>query len=170
MMSDIKAAFPAEPKHLDLRICDDAGDVVETHKATIRRFRTGDIPKILAAIAPINKELKALAETPDFDPTTLFFERAGDCLNFVCVTSGVPRDVLDKVEFEDTINLFTTVLEVNLDFFVKRVLPTLVGALRRLKDVWTVRSIAVPGLMDLKEAGPTASTTSSPPATGATSK
>lgn len=164
MSSEINTAFPAAPQVIDLRIVDATGEVKETRKITVKRFRTGDLPKIIKAMAPLQKELVGLAQKSEEDVTAIFFSKAEECMDFVAVVSGIDRAVLDDTDPEDAVNLFVTVLEVNLDFFAKRIVPAIVGALRRLKDAWTVRS----GAVAPKGTGVTSSTSSSPPDTGAT--
>lgn len=163
-MSDIQTAFPADSKTVVLHITD-ADNKESEFQVVVKRFKTGDIPKVLKALGPLNEGLKGLAaKDSNFDPTHLFLEKPDECLNFVAAVCKVSRSTLDQSEIDDAMDLFVTVLEVNLHFFVTKVLPTFVGALRRLRDAWIARY----GVLPESVAGAMQSISSSPPGTEAT--
>lgn len=163
-MTDMVTAFPAEERVVTLHITNSEG-VKSELPVTVRRFKTGQLPKILKSLGPISEGLKGLAaKDRNFDPTLIFVDKPEECMNFVAAACGVSRVTLDESDVDDAVELFTTVLEVNLPFFVKVVIPKFVGALKRLRDVWIARSDALLGSV----AGEMQSTSSSPADTAAT--
>lgn len=140
--TDISAVIP------ELKILVIAGvDVV------IRQIKIGQLPAVLRAVQPLAHMLK---QDGPLDLPNMFMLYADDCLTLLQALSGRPRDWVDVLEVDDAIKLFSALLEANLDFFVRRVLPLLPEVMGQLRG-------KVDQLSAL--AGPTASNASSATAT-----
>ncbi|MGZ7196665.1 hypothetical protein ACXWOC_10795, partial [Streptococcus pyogenes] len=57
-----------------------------------------------------------------------------ECLDLLAVLVDQPRDVINKLKIDDMMVLFGDCIKLNLDFFVRRVLPLFYGGLARLMD------------------------------------
>lgn len=127
--TDISAVIP-EYKTLTIA----GGEVV------IRQIKLGQIPAVLRAVQPITHMLK---QDQPLDLQSMFMLYAGDCLTLLQVLSGKPADWINALDIDDGIRLFTSLLEVNIDFFVLRILPLLpevMGQLRAKAEALTAQA------------------------------
>jgi hypothetical protein len=122
LTTDLTAVIPA-PKLLTI-----AGEDL-----AIRQIKVGALPAALLAVQPILSTL--MQREKPLDLPKMFIRSTDDCLNLLSVMSGKPRTWVDDLEIDDAIQLFTPLLEANLDFFVQRVLPQLPEVLVTLRKV-----------------------------------
>lgn len=101
----------------------------------IRQLKVGAVPTVLRAVQPIAGLLMNTETKVDF--TQMFMLHSDECLNLLSILCGEDRDWVDNLEIDEAITLFNALLEVNLDFFVRRVLPLLSGALEKLTNNMT---------------------------------
>ena len=99
----------------------------------VRTFKVGALPAVLLAVQPIAHML--MQKDKPLDLTSMFMLHADDCLNLLSALSGKPRVWVDGLEMDEAITLFSALFEVNLDFFVQRVLPLLPDVLEHLRTV-----------------------------------
>lgn len=160
MSQDTNVVFPHKGKTVVLTLTDEQGLSKEV-QVVVRRFRMKEVVGVLKALAPINGEIERVMKE-GVDPTVLFMRRPDDVLRFVAVCADMTEDQLNQASPDEVISLFSTVLEVNLDFFIQKVLPTLMGALTRLRDVWSVRNAVLPkpAANEAPPSGPTSSSAS----------
>jgi hypothetical protein len=111
-------AFPPTPQSLEI-----AG--VEL---PITPIRVGEIPALLAAVQPFAHRLG------DGDPDwlELLSDHGEALIKAVAVASRQPQDWVAALAMDDAIRLATTLFEVNADFFVQRVVPTIQHAAARI--------------------------------------
>lgn len=64
------------------------------------------------------------------DWKSLMFNHPADCLNLLAVLTNKSREEVDLLDPEQAIGLLLDVAELNLDFFVRTVLPRLSGGLK----------------------------------------
>jgi hypothetical protein len=116
-MSDFDA-FPPAPQSLAI-----AGIALE-----ITPIRVGEIPALLAAVRPFAHRLV------DGDPDWLaLLADHGDALiTAIAVASRRPQEWVSGLAMDDAIRLATALFEVNADFFVQRVVPTIQHAAARI--------------------------------------
>lgn len=117
---DLAAVIP-EPKSLSI-----AGEDV-----TITQIKIGRLPHVLRAVQPLTHMLK---QDGPFDLKAMFMLYADDCLTLLAALSGRERGWIDDLEIDDAIRLLAALLEINLDFFVQRVLPLLPDMLATMRD------------------------------------
>lgn len=122
-------------------------------EVAIRQIKTGQLPAVLRAVQPLSHMLK---QKGPFDLNGMFMLYTEDCLTLLQVLSGQSREWIDGLEIDDSIKLFSVLLEANLDFFVLRVLPLLPDAMAHLTGRLTQLTATI---------GPTASNPSSTPVT-----
>lgn len=114
-------------------------------RVTIKPFRFEQLPEIMRVTAPIfealktdmaaNKaQLKAMIETKDFTPVVSFIAKHTDEA-FAVINTFEPElsiEDLRTLTADHVADLFLTIVEVNLDFFIKRLTPTLLMNVSRL--------------------------------------
>ncbi len=116
-MSDFDA-FPPTPQSMEI-----AG--VEL---AITPIRVGEIPALLAAVRPFAHRL--VDGEPDW--LELLADHGEALITAIAVASRQPQDWVAVLEMDDAIRLATTLFEVNADFFVQRVVPTIQHAAARI--------------------------------------
>lgn len=108
-MNDLEQLINA-PQVLDI-----AGRRVEVSPLRVR-----ELPAFLAAVKPIAAELSAGVELVD-----LLADQAEAIIAAVAIGARVERAWLDELLPDDLVALAGAVLEVNADFFARRVLPAM---------------------------------------------
>jgi len=102
---------------------------------TIKPFRFGDLSKVFKAADPILGTLfTALSSgTTQFEAISKVMSEAGDnVVDLMIIGSKQPRSWVEDLDMEEGINLFISILEVNADFFVRKVLPGLNNRIEKL--------------------------------------
>lgn len=108
-------------------------DGVDT-EIKVQRIKVGRIPPIIKAAGGLLGYLTSDGYKLDY--FRLMALHADDCLNLLAALSEQPREVIDNLDVDDAARLFMDVIELNLDFFVRRVVPLLSEEMARLlKDV-----------------------------------
>lgn len=125
----------------------------------IRQINVGMLPAVLRAVQPL---AGLLTKREQVDIKNLFLLYADECLTLIAALSGQPRTWVDSLEIDQAIELFATLLEVNLDFFTQKVLPQLTGAMQKLTQSANANAALTAAL------GRTAFNSSSKPATATT--
>lgn len=114
-------------------------------KVSIKPFLFEQLPEIIEVTAPIFESLKvdlakrkedltAMAKTKDFSKVISFIAAHKDDA-YRIITAFEPdltTDMLKKMTGDHIAELFITIIEVNLDFFIKRLTPTLLRSLSQL--------------------------------------
>jgi len=111
-------AFPPTP--LTLEIAEIALEITP--------IRIGEIPALLAAVRPFAHRL--VDAEPDW--LELLADHGDALIKAAAVASRQPRDWVAALAMDDAIRLATTLFEVNADFFVQRVVPTIQHAAARI--------------------------------------
>lgn len=87
-------------------------------------IRLGEVPSLARILAPVAGKL-GQAE-PDW--LDLLGQHGGSLLSALAIASRKPREWIDGLAVDETIRLAAALLEVNTDFFVRRVLPAIEAA------------------------------------------
>lgn len=88
-----------------------------------------DLPAFLAAVEPIARELMA------GDVMAALAHHADALIQAVCIGARVEREWLDKQTADVLVELAAAVIEVNADFFARRVLPAVTQAAQALESL-----------------------------------
>ena len=102
-------------------------------------LRLGEIPGFARAIRPLASSLSA---SPDW--LALLDEHGEAVIEAVAIASRRPKDWLASLDLDDAVRLIEAVFEVNADFFIQRVLPSLTEAATRISQTLGPRN---PGAM-----------------------
>lgn len=96
---------------------------------TITPVTVRDLPAFLAAVEPIARELAA------GDLLGALSRQAEHVIAATAIGSGVEREWLNARTADDLITLASAVIEVNADFFVRRVIPAIEQAAAALNGL-----------------------------------
>jgi hypothetical protein len=107
---------------------------MESQSIEIAPVKVRDLPRFLKAIEPIAQELSA------GDIAGALMRHADAVIEATCVGAGVERAWLEEQTADVLAELAAKVLEVNADFFVRRVLPVVTAAADRLAQSAKVAS------------------------------
>ncbi|MHB0992684.1 MAG: DUF6631 family protein [Burkholderiales bacterium] len=119
MTDDLKVLFP-EGKTVD----------VSGESITLKPFTFGQLPKVMTMISPIVKQMNqsgvagattALATIESW--VDLFAAGGEGVISFMAWATGKPREWFDVLSMDEGVVLMQTIIEVNSDFFVRRILP-----------------------------------------------
>lgn len=129
-MNDMEVLFP-----------EGKGVTVAGETLTVTPFKFGQLSKVTHLLAPIVRNLTAcglvridtdgqktsMAIAADWPlrMVELMGEGGEDLLQLIAYAVGKPRAWLDTIEADQGIELGRAVVEVNADFFAKRILPML---------------------------------------------
>lgn len=106
---------------------------VKTEEIIIKPFGFGKFPKVLALM----KTFKDPA--PGTDITTvsighLLADNAESVMELIVLATGKPRAYFDDMEMDEGVDVIAAILEVNADFFVKRLQPKTMQAIQQLQN------------------------------------
>lgn len=105
----------------------------------VRQIKVGQLPKAMRIAHPFYEQLKSLKDqalkaekegkpfTYGMDFYKLVMENAEPILEMVALLTNKDRAWVDDLEVDELVALFSAIVEVNLDFFIQRVLPSLSG-------------------------------------------
>lgn len=129
-MSDMDVLYP-----------EGKGVMVNGDTVTVMPFKFGQLAKVTNLLAPIVRNLTAsglvrldtdggsvsmsIAADWPLRIVELMGEGGEEMLQLIAFSVGKPRAWLDTIESDEGIELGKAVVEVNADFFAKRILPTL---------------------------------------------
>lgn len=116
---------------------------------SITPLRIGELPAFTRALAPVVSQLKGSG----IDWLVLFGLHGEAMLTALGVASRKPREWIEQLAADEAILLAATIIEVNSDFFARRVLPKVEAAMTKLPAATA-------------PAGSTSPSASSPTATG----
>lgn len=127
MSTDLNKMFPL-PVHVTVR-CDDTEQEV-----VVRQLKVGQISQAMKIVSKLSFLFDSYVKGDfKFDPRLIFVEHTDDCLDLVAICAGVERSFLNKLDLDSGIDLFVAVLEVNLDFFLRSVLPSVLRAMAKVR-------------------------------------
>lgn len=100
----------------------------------------GELPAMLKAVQPFAQRL---AGEPDW--LALLSDHGDALLTGLAIASRQPREWVDALALDDAITLAATVFEVNADFFVRQVAPSIARSGERLAPILSAGTMPSPG-------------------------
>jgi len=100
--------------------------VVDGTEITVSRMKLHQIIKGTGLLSGVFDIVFQLFETEKMNPKLIMelFTTDGDnMLEFISIAIGQDRRYVDNLELDDAINILVGILEVNMDFFVSKVMP-----------------------------------------------
>ena len=119
MGGDTFAALPPVPVTLVI-----GGEPLE-----LTPIRVGELPAFARAVQPVAVSLSA---SPDW--LALLAEHGEAVIDAVAIASRRPPEWVTNLALDDAVRLAEAVFEVNADFFIQRVLPSLTEAATRVSQ------------------------------------
>ena len=129
MRGDTFAALPPVPVTL----------VIGGERLELTPLKVGDVPAFAHAVQPVAASLSA---SPDW--LALLAEHGEAVIDAVAIASRRPPEWVTNLALDDAVRLAEAVFEVNADFFIQRVLPSLTEAATRVSQTLGVQ---IPGAM-----------------------
>ena len=131
-MSDITTLFPG--KEITLK----TNEVIK-----VEPFKFGQIPlalKLTNKIGNLLAEMYKSGELTNKDKTVanivyILSEGGEELIHLVGLGIGKNRGWFDTLESDDGIKLVIAFLEVNVDFFTQRMMPQLLEAMQKMRDI-----------------------------------
>ena len=127
MGGDTFAALPPVPVTL----------VIGGERLELTPLKVGDVPAFARAVQPVAASLSA---SPDW--LALLAEHGEAVIDAVAIASRRPPEWVTNLALDDAVRLAEAVFEVNADFFIQRVLPSLTEAATRVSQTLGAR---IPG-------------------------
>lgn len=115
-MSDLNTIFPA------VKVLNVGGE-----ELTIRPFTFGQLPKVMAVLTKLSEPASKLyaGNIKDISLISELFASCGeDIIGLMALCLGKPVDFINNLSQDEGIALVTAFIEVNSDFFIQKVLPT----------------------------------------------
>ena len=113
--------------------------VIGGERLELTPLKVGDVPAFARAIQPAAASLSA---SPDW--LALLAEHGEAVIDAVAIASRRPSEWVTSLALDDAVRLAEAVFEVNADFFIQRVLPSLTEAATRVSQTLRAR---IPGAM-----------------------
>ena len=129
MRGDTFAALPPVPVTL----------VIGGERLELTPLKVGDVPAFARAVQPVAASLSA---SPDW--LALLAEHGEAVIDAVAIASRRPPEWVTNLALDDAVRLAEAVFEVNADFFIQRVLPSLTEAATRVSQILGAE---IPGAM-----------------------
>lgn len=101
----------------------------------ITQIKVKQLPEFAAAVKSIFP--KGVVNFDEINIVELVLSSTEQVINLVKVCSGLSKQELDALEIDDLVILAGKVAEVNVDFFMKRVLPSLAKTSTALETAFT---------------------------------
>lgn len=108
------------PQPVEIEI---GGETLEIKPLTI-----GQLTRVMKAIKPALADIQG-----EINLTMLAVDHGDTLLAAVAAATGMDAAWLDKLQTDDFIRLAGNLLEVNTDFFTRRVLPEITAAVERIE-------------------------------------
>lgn len=126
--------FPPVPQVVTV-----AGTAVE-----LTPIRLGELPRLLAAVRPIAADLSAdLSAEPDW--LDLLARHGEAVLELLALATRRDRAWIEGLALDEAVTLAAAVFEVNADFFVRRVAPSIARSGERLAPILSAGTTPSPG-------------------------
>jgi hypothetical protein len=126
--------FPPVPQVVTV-----AGTAVE-----LTPIRLGELPRILAALRPLAAELSTeLAAEPDW--LDLLGRHGEAVLELLTLATRRDRAWIEGLALDEAVTLACAVFEVNADFFVRQVAPSIARSGERLAPILSAGTMPSPG-------------------------
>lgn len=101
--------------------------VIGGERLELTPLKVGEVPAFARAVQPVAASLSA---SPDW--LALLAEHGEAVIEAVAIASRRPNEWVTGLELDDAVRLSEAVFEVNADFFIRRVWPTMTEAAARI--------------------------------------
>lgn len=99
----------------------------------LKTLKVKQLPAVLKIVRPFIHLFSDKSNPVDIAGVLL--DNTESAISLVSALTGEPEAWLGELDIDEMVLLFTAVVEVNVDFFIKRVFPSLTGSMERLGAV-----------------------------------
>lgn len=96
----------------------------------IKTMKVKQLSATIKAIQPFAAAFKAQRDS--FDAAEIVMSHTDSVVDLVVILTGETKEFVEELGIDELVIIFTKLVEVNLDFFIQKVLPLLSGAMGRL--------------------------------------
>lgn len=108
-------------------------------QVTVKKFKFGQLPKVMKALKTIAEPAIAAIQKGQQPDLALFMEIgadiSGDLMQLMADCIGQPLSFIEDLDPDEGIKLISAFLEVNADFFIKKVLPELKDMMNKKQKI-----------------------------------
>lgn len=130
MSNEMNTLFPGKEIQLN------TGETI-----TIKPFTFGQLPKAIKIGQKIGGLLANMYQQGKFEDQSqtsanlmlILSEGGEDLINLMSLGINKPRDWFDQLQGDDGLNLTIAFLEVNIDFFTKKMMPQILEAMKKVQ-------------------------------------
>ena len=108
---------------------------ISAENLTIKPFKFGELPKVFKIVQPMAAAfatLQAQRENPATAIAGLIATGGDHILDLMVIGSHKPREWIDNLDMDEGATLLTAILEVNADFFIRKVLPIVMDTANKI--------------------------------------
>lgn len=108
---------------------------IKGESININYIKVGKLSAVVAILQPMAKYLPTPGDTQRSNPIdvmSLVMNHTDDAVKLVALLTGKTDDWVKDLDIDELVLLLTAVVEVNLDFFIRRVLPSVSKAMEQL--------------------------------------
>lgn len=109
----------------------------EPEAVKIQQIKTGQIPELVRVAGPVM--LMIADRKQQLDLGKLMLLHTSECLDMLAILMKKDRAFVDELDLDDAVICLEALLEINIDFFVQRVLPYVLAALKKGKNLVAAR-------------------------------
>lgn len=102
-------------------------------KYVIKPFGFGKFPRVLKLLKGIN-EVGPQGAVSSNEIMSFIMDNSDIVIEFSMLATGESREFFEDVPLDEAVDLLQSIIEVNADFFVKRLQPKVMGALAKLTE------------------------------------
>lgn len=96
----------------------------------VKTMKVKQLSATIKAIQPFAAAFKAQRDS--FDAAEIVMSHTDNVVDLVVILTGESKEFVEDLGIDELVIVFTKLVEVNLDFFIQKVLPLLSGAMGRL--------------------------------------
>lgn len=96
----------------------------------VKTMKVKQLSATIKAIQPFAAAFKAQRDS--FDAAEIVMSHTDNVVELVVILTGESKEFVEDLGIDELVIVFTKLVEVNLDFFIQKVLPLLSGAMGRL--------------------------------------
>lgn len=107
--------------------------IVQGVEIAINKIKMGQLSKVLQLMTPFAESFikkPAVMEEANYVLLQVFTNHTDNVLQLLELLTGQPKAWIESLDLDDGVFILTKVVEVNLDFFIQKLLPMLIGSLK----------------------------------------
>lgn len=111
-------------------------------------IKVGKLTAVIEAIKPFAYLLPKAGDNPAAQPidfTSLVLNHTDDVIHLASLLTGKPKSWVEDLDVAELVDIFSAIVEINLDFFIHRVLPSVSKGMGQLANAFYSMAAAKQG-------------------------